>query len=78
MAWLKWIGAIAAVVAMAGLGVLFILAGDPERLGRATERLGRVIPSFAGMIAKIAEKFARGLGAIRHPRRLAVALLWSF
>jgi hypothetical protein len=78
VAWLKWIGAIAGLVAIAGLGVLFILAGDPERLGRATERLARVIPSFAAVIAKVAEKFARGLGAIRHPRRLAVALLWSF
>jgi uncharacterized protein (TIRG00374 family) len=78
VAWLKWIGASAAGVALAGLAVLFVLAGDPARLGRAIERLARIVPSFAAMIARIAEKFARGLGAIRSSRRLAVALLWSF
>ncbi len=76
--WLKGIGVIAAAGALGALVILFILAGDPVRLGRAIERLARVIPSFAGMLARIAEKFARGLGAIRHPSRLLVALLWSF
>jgi len=37
------------------------------------------VPSrLAGLIAKIAEKFARGLGAIRSPSRLLIALAWSF
>ena len=78
LSWLKWSGGIAGGIALASLVILFILAGDPERLGRATERLARVIPSFAAAIARVAEKFARGLGAIRSPRRLLVALLWSF
>jgi uncharacterized protein (TIRG00374 family) len=78
LSWLKWIGAVAGSAAIGALVVLFILAGDPKRLGRATERLARVIPSFAGMIAQVAEKFAHGLGAIRNPRELLVALLWSF
>jgi uncharacterized membrane protein YbhN (UPF0104 family) len=78
LGWLKWIGVIAGGAALGALVILFILAGDPERLGRATERLGRGIPSFAGAIARVAEGFARGLGAIRSPRRLLVALLWSF
>jgi glycosyltransferase 2 family protein len=77
-AWLKWIGAMAAAAAMAALVVLFLLAGDPERLGRATARLARVVPSFAGLIARVVEKFARGLAAIRRPGRLLVALAWSF
>src|SRR6185295_3322465 len=34
--------------------------------------------ALAGVIARVAEKFARGLGAVRRPGRLAVALLWSF
>ena len=34
--------------------------------------------AFAGMIARIAEKFATGLGAIRRPGRLLVALAWSY
>ena len=51
----------------------------PARLGRAMARLEQVLPSaLAGLIAQIAEKFARGLGAIRRPGRLLVALAWSF
>jgi uncharacterized protein (TIRG00374 family) len=76
---LKWAGASAALVATTALIVLFVLAGDPERLGRTMRRLEQVLPSkLAGMIAKIAEKFARGLGAIRRPGRLLAALAWSF
>lgn len=75
---LKWAGATAAGGALSALVILFILAGDPERLGRAARRLAVVVPSFAATIARIAEKFARGLGAIRSPRHLLVALVWSF
>jgi uncharacterized protein (TIRG00374 family) len=75
---LKWAGMTATAGAFAALGVLFFLAGSPERLGRVAERLAAVVPSFAGRIAQIAEKFARGLVAIRSPRRLVVALMWSF
>lgn len=74
----KWAGASAAAVSLSVLVVLFVLAGDPERLGRTMSRLEQVLPSkLAGMIAKIAEKFARGLGAIRRPGRLLAALAWS-
>ena len=75
----KWAGASATVVSIVALVVLFVLAGDPKRLGRAMTRLGQVLPStLAGMIARIAEKFARGLGAIRRPGRVLAALAWSF
>jgi uncharacterized membrane protein YbhN (UPF0104 family) len=75
---LEWAGAVAAAGSVGALVVLFVLAGDPERLRRTMERLERVLPSaLAGLIARIAEKFARGLGAIRRPGRLIVALLWS-
>jgi uncharacterized protein (TIRG00374 family) len=78
-AWAKGLGTTAAVGSIAALIVLFVLAGNPERLRTALERLERVLPSaLAGLLARIAEKFARGLGAIRRPRRLVVALLWSF
>jgi hypothetical protein len=74
----KWAGASATLVSSSALVVLFVLAGDPERLGRAMTRLEQVLPStLAGMIARIAEKFARGLGAIRRPGRLLAALAWS-
>jgi hypothetical protein len=75
----KWAGASATLVSIFALVVLFMLAGDPERLGRTMVRLEQVLPSkLAGMLARIAEKFARGLGAIRRPGRLLAALAWSF
>jgi uncharacterized protein (TIRG00374 family) len=75
----KWAGASAAAVSTSVLIVLFVLAGQPERLGRAMRRLERAMPSaFAGLVAKIAEKFVRGLGAIRRPSRVLIALAWSF
>ncbi len=75
----KWAGATAGAGALGTLVVLFVLAGDPKRLGRAMKRLEQVVPStLAGLIARIAEKFARGLGAIRRPGRLLGALAWSF
>ena len=75
----KWAGASAAAISVTALVILFVLAGDPARLGRTTTRLAQVLPSkLAGLIAGIAEKFARGLGAIRRPGRLLAALAWSF
>ena len=75
----KWSGLTAGGGALAALVVMFVLAGDPERLGRAMTRLEQILPSaLAGLIARVAEKFARGLGAVRKPGRLLVALLWSF
>jgi uncharacterized protein (TIRG00374 family) len=75
----KWAGAMASVVSLGALVVLFLLAGSPERLASAMERFERAASSaFAGMISRIVQKFARGLGTIRRPGRLLVALAWSF
>jgi uncharacterized protein (TIRG00374 family) len=75
----KWTAGTAAVGAAGILGVLFVLAGNPGRLAEMLSRLERVMPSkLAGALARIAEKFAIGLGAIRRPGRLLVALLLSF
>jgi uncharacterized protein (TIRG00374 family) len=75
----KWAGALASVMSLAALAVLFILAGNPERLANAIRRLERSVPSvFAGMVARIVQKFASGLGTVRRPGRLFVALAWSF
>jgi hypothetical protein len=74
-----WAGAMAGAVSFGALIVLFVLAGNPARLGRAMVRLEHVIPSaFAGAVAHVAEKFATGLGAVRRPGRLLAALAWSF
>jgi len=79
MVWLKWIGATAGLGSLTALVILFFLAGDPERIGRTLARLEHVDHTrLAGLRARVAENFARGLGVIRRPRRLLVALLWSF
>ncbi len=76
---LTWAGATAAGAAVAAIVVLVVLAGDPARLGRATTRLERVLPpALAHLAAGIAERFARGLAVVRRPRRVLVALAWSF
>jgi len=74
----KWAGASAAVISVVALAVLFVLAGDPARFARAMTRLEHVVPSaLAGLIARVVEKFARGLGIIRRPSRLLAALALS-
>jgi uncharacterized membrane protein YbhN (UPF0104 family) len=75
----KWSAGVFGGGAVAALVVLFVVAGDPMRVGRLFARLEEVVPSaFAGMIARIAEKFATGLGVVRRPGRLLIALAWSF
>jgi glycosyltransferase 2 family protein len=73
-----WAGASAAVAAAGALGLSFVVAGRPVRLARAVRRIETIVPaSFAGLVARFAEKFAIGLGAIRRPGRLFGALAWS-
>jgi uncharacterized protein (TIRG00374 family) len=77
--WVKWSGATAGAAALSVLVVLFVLAGDPARLGRVTTRLEHVLPAvMAAALARVAERFAAGLGVVRRPGRLLVALAWSF
>jgi hypothetical protein len=78
MAAVAWSGGVAAAGSLAGLAVLFVLAGNPARLGQTLARLGQVLPSaLVSLLARVAERFATGLGAIRRPSRLLVALAWS-
>jgi uncharacterized protein (TIRG00374 family) len=75
---ITWAGGTATVVAIAALGFLFVLAGNPVRLGKTLARLEQVLPSrLAGLLARVAEKFATGLAVIRRPGRLMVSLALS-
>ncbi|MGE0449113.1 MAG: lysylphosphatidylglycerol synthase transmembrane domain-containing protein [Vicinamibacterales bacterium] len=75
----KWTALTAAGGAVAALVVLFLLASHPGRLAEMLTRLEAVLPSsLAGLLARVAEKFALGLGVIRRPSRLLVALALSF
>jgi glycosyltransferase 2 family protein len=74
----KFWGAVSAGLAIAGLVVLFALAGHPERLGRAALRVERVLPeALARKLARLVETFAQGLAVMRRPGRLAAALAQS-
>jgi uncharacterized protein (TIRG00374 family) len=71
-------GLIAAGTAIAGVVVLFVLAGHPERIGRLALRIERVLPArLAQAVAKFVETFAQGLAVLRQPRRMAIALVLS-
>jgi uncharacterized protein (TIRG00374 family) len=76
---MKWAGATALGASIVALAVMFVLAGDPGRVARWMNRLEQAVPStLAGLIGRVAEKFSRGLGVVRRPGRLCVALVWSF
>jgi uncharacterized protein (TIRG00374 family) len=77
-AWLTWIGLSAGAVALTVLVVLFVFAGDPQRLGRLGARLTGVVPGLGRFVARVVENFAHGLAVVRRPSRLLIALLWSF
>jgi len=75
----KWAGLTAGAGALVLLVVLFLLAGSPTRVAQALTRLETYLPSrLAGLLARVAEKFVTGLGAVRKPGRLLVALTLSF
>jgi hypothetical protein len=79
LALVKFGGAVAAGSAVAGLIVLFALAGHPERLGRAALRVERILPpKLASALAGLLETFAQGLAVMRDPVRLVTSLALSF
>jgi uncharacterized protein (TIRG00374 family) len=74
----RWAGGVAAVAALAGLGVLFACAGHPERLGRLVDRLTGWLPArIATTLGEFARKFAEGLGVMRDPAALIKTMGWS-
>lgn len=78
LARVKFGGGVAALAALAALGVLFALAGHPERMGRAALRIERVLPArVAHAVARAVESFAQGLAVMRQPTRLLVSLVLS-
>ena len=71
-------GAITTAVCVALLVVMFFLAGHPGTLERLTLALSRILPaSLAEKAAKLARMFSEGLGVVRQPGRLGIALVLS-
>jgi uncharacterized protein (TIRG00374 family) len=72
-------GLLAAAASVVGLGIFFVLAGHPERLGAWALRIERVLPArLARTVAAFVETFAQGLAVMRQPARLLVSLILSF
>jgi uncharacterized protein (TIRG00374 family) len=75
----KFGGLLAAGGAAVAFGVLFGLAGHPERLGRLTLGIQRVLPrAIARAAARFVQTFAQGLAVMRQPGQLASAMVLSF
>lgn len=70
-----------AVTALAILGLLVlmaILSAHPERVGRIVHSSERVLPTrAAAALARLAERFSKGLGVARDPRLLVVSMAWT-
>ena len=74
----KFFGALSAAGALVALFSMFLLAGHPEKLGRAALRVERLLPARAApIVSGVVQRFAEGLGVMRQPRRLLVAVALS-
>ena len=71
--------ALAGGVAIALMGVMWVLATHPERIGGLVFAMARVLPhAAADRLAGLARTFSGGFAVAREPRALAAAIAWSF
>lgn len=76
---IKISAAISTVGALLALGVIFFLAGRPDRLGRMELVIERVLPArFARILCRLLQRFVEGLAVMRQPGRLFIAVALSF
>ena len=72
-------GAVSAAGALVALCTIFLLAGYPEKLGRAALQVNRVLPVWvAHSVSSVVQKFTQGLAVMRQPMQLLVAVTLSF
>jgi len=75
---IRYGGLVMAPVALVALGLMFFMAGHPERLHEWLLKAERVLPArVAAAIAKFVKMFAEGFAVVRRPERLVAALGWS-
>jgi uncharacterized protein (TIRG00374 family) len=68
----------AGLLAVVMIGVLWLIASHPERVGGLVLWAGRVLPhALARKLARMAQSFSGGLAVARRPRELVPAILWS-
>jgi hypothetical protein len=71
-------GLAAGASALAGVAILFVLAGHPERLGALAGQARRVLPArAAAIVVHLTTRFAEGLAIMRRPALLGLAALLS-
>jgi uncharacterized protein (TIRG00374 family) len=64
---------------LAMIGVMWVLASHPERVGSFVMMAARVLPHrTAESLAGVARVFSTGFAASRSPRNFLLAVLWSF
>lgn len=74
----KVTGLAAAAASVGVLIAMMLIVRQPERLSQLIGWCTRVLPAkLAGLLASLAETFVVGLGAVRRPGRLLVALALS-
>jgi uncharacterized membrane protein YbhN (UPF0104 family) len=70
---------VAGAAALGLLGVMWVLATHPERIGTLVGTIARVLPRrIAERLASVATTFSSGFAAARDPRSLFLAMFWSF
>jgi hypothetical protein len=71
--------ALAGAVTIVLMGVMWVLATHPERIGGLVFAMARVLPhAVADRLAGLARTFSGGFAVAREPRALAAAVAWSF
>ncbi len=72
-------GLTAAIFAIVALGVVFGLAGHPDAAARMALRIEHVLPArIAQTFSRVVHMFVTGLGSLRQPSQLGMAIFWSF
>lgn len=71
-------GLFGAGAALAGMAILFGMAGHPERLGRWAGRLSGWLPARVGSVVDhLVRTFVEGLRVMRSPMDLVWSMFWS-
>src|SRR5262245_25027637 len=71
--------AIAAVVAVVLLALMWVLATHPERIGALVGMAARVLPGrISHRIKEVVSVFSGGFAAAREPRAVVMAIVWPF
>jgi uncharacterized protein (TIRG00374 family) len=68
----------AGLVAIALMGLMWVAATHPERIGTLVFAAARILPHrVAERLAAVAQTFSTGFAVAREPRALTMAFLWS-